>query len=213
MAKRTYQVKGTKDFLVLALIFFFLGLWAVKDGWYPSPKVLKKHPLEMAVSFEIPGTIARLHVQEGDMVGEGQVLAELHRVKLESEFAEAKKTYTATKKQFQLMDAALKNAAKNGSTIDGFKDRQQRWDEAKAEMDQAVARANEIRSQLDATELLAPDKGEVKQVLAFVHNQVEAGQTVMVLDPNDHFYTFNKSLAIFSALAFCVFMGLHILAR
>jgi hypothetical protein len=53
----------------------------------------------------------------------------------------------------------------------------------------------------------------VKEVLAGTYGQVEAGETVMLIDPKDHFYLFNKSLAIFSFIAFWVFLGIHIFAH
>ena len=34
---------------------------------------------------------------------------------------------------------------------------------------------------------------------------VQAGETVMVLEPSDSFYLFNKSLAVFSFFAFWIF--------
>jgi hypothetical protein len=45
------------------------------------------------------------------------------------------------------------------------------------------------------------------------YSQVKAGDPVLVIDPKDHFYLFNKSLAIFSFMAFWVFLAIHLLAR
>ena len=41
---RNYKVEGRKDFLYWAIGLAVLGLWCVKDGWFPSPTVLEKHP-------------------------------------------------------------------------------------------------------------------------------------------------------------------------
>ena len=43
MARRG-RVGGTKSFLVTAIGLLALGLWAVKDGWFPSPD-MEKHQL------------------------------------------------------------------------------------------------------------------------------------------------------------------------
>jgi hypothetical protein len=43
------------------------------------------------------------------------------------------------------------------------------------------------------------------------YDTVAAGQTVIVIEPKQGFYLFNKSLAIFSFVAFWVFLALHIL--
>lgn len=42
MARR-YNVEGTKTFLYWSLAMLALGLWAVKDGWFPSQSVIDKH--------------------------------------------------------------------------------------------------------------------------------------------------------------------------
>ena len=50
MARR-FHVEGTKAFLIWALILLVLGLWCVKDGWYPTVDVLKDHPMDKDASF------------------------------------------------------------------------------------------------------------------------------------------------------------------
>ncbi|MCF7817111.1 MAG: hypothetical protein K9M54_04450 [Kiritimatiellales bacterium] len=211
--KRKYNVKGTKDFIVLAGIFFFLCLWSIKDAWYPAPKVVEKHPREVAVSFKTAGSIGQLHVAEGDSIGEKQLLAELRQVAMREEFEQAKKEYTEAKNKHTLLTEAGRNAAKNGASADGIAELAKSRDAAQADMDAALEKVDEVRAQIDATELLAPTKGTIKKVLVTTHEQVEAGETVMLIDPRDHFYLFNKSLAIFSFIAFWVFLGIHILAH
>lgn len=46
-------MEGTKTFLYWAIGLFLLGLWCVKDGWFPSASVLAKHPLDTDASFYI----------------------------------------------------------------------------------------------------------------------------------------------------------------
>jgi hypothetical protein len=50
MARRQY-VEGTKSFLLWAIILLAIGLWAVKDGWFPSDSVLLKHPLDTDTNY------------------------------------------------------------------------------------------------------------------------------------------------------------------
>lgn len=210
--KRTYNVKAVKDFLVLAGVFFFLCLWAVKDAWYPSPKVLKKHPTTIEASFEAGGTVGKVNVAVGDSVGEGQVLAELRRTKMKVDFEAAKKEYTEAKNKHTLMQVALGNAEKNGATDESLAEIKDSVILSKEAMDTALARVGKIRTTMDSTELISTTKGEVKEVLASTHSRVEAGEAVLIIDPKDHFYLFNKSLAIFSFIAFWVFLALHMLA-
>jgi multidrug resistance efflux pump len=212
-AKRRYNIKGTNDFLVLGGIFFFLCLWAIKDAWFPSAKVLKKHPLSIEVAFEVAGAVEKVHVAVGDPVAEKQLLANLRRDRLGVEYEEAKSAYTAANKKHAMMQLAHNNANKNGASDDGISNIKESLDAAKAAMDEALAQVTELRKALDSSELLSPSKGEVKEIKVHAHSMVEAGETAMILNPKDHFYLFNKSLAIFSFFAFWIFLAIHILAR
>ncbi len=211
-AKRKYNVKGSKDFIVLSGIFFFLCLWSVKDAWFTSSKTLEKHPRQVEAAFEISGLVEQLLVREGDSVGEGQLLAELRRGRMKDEVAADKKAYTDAKNKHTLMDEALRNAVKNGASTKGIAELEQGRADAQAAMDAAMKQVNLAREKLAATELRASSKGVVKEVRVPLYASVEAGDTVMVIDPKDHFYVFNKSLAIFSFIAFWLFLGIHILA-
>lgn len=212
-ARRKYNVKGTKDFIVLAGIFFFLCLWAIKDAWYPSPKVLEKHPLTVSVSFETTGSIGHLYVKKGDSIGEEQLLADLRRVEIEQNLESSKKTYSAAKDEYTLADEALRNAVKSSASSEEIAGLKQNRINAQAAMDSALEQVTVMRARIDSTELHAPTKGIVQEVLVSVHDQVKAGDTVMVIDPADHFYVFNKSLAIFSFIVFWLFLGIHVLTH
>lgn len=212
-ARRKYNVKGTKDFIVLAGIFFFLCLWAIKDAWYPSPKVLEKHPLKVNVSFETTGSIGHLYVAEGDDIIEEKLLADLRRVEMEQEFENSKTAYSAAKDEYARADEALRTAVKNSASSEEIAGLQQSRVDAEAAMDSALEKVTDMRASIDATELHAPTKGVVKEILVSVHDQVVAGETVMVIDPADHFYLFNKSLAIFSFIAFWLFLGIHVITH
>lgn len=200
-AKRQYHVKGTKDFIVLAGIFFFLCLWAVKDAWFPSPKVMKKHPQEIVVAFEVAGTVERVNVDVGDSVTEEMVLANLRSDRIAVEFDEAKGAYTEAKKKHAMLRAT--SDASDAGAIQA----------AKEAMEQSLAKVEELRVALDSTELLSPSKGEIMEKYIATHSLVEAGDQAFLIDPKDHFYLFNKSLAIFSFFLFWVFLAIHTLAR
>jgi len=212
-AKRKYNVKGTNDFLVLAAIFFFLCLWAVKDAWFPSEKVIRKHPPEIAVSFGTEGSVEKILVEEGHSIGEQQLLAKLRTDRLNLDYESAKGVYTEAKKKYMMMEQAVKNATSNGASDDGLTEIEQRRKTAETAMHKALAEVTDLRNKLDDSQLLAPSKGVVTSIDIVPHSMVKAGEVVMTLDPKDHFYLFNKSLSIFSFLAFWVFLAIHILAR
>jgi len=198
--KRQYHVKGTNDFIVLAGIFFFLCIWAVKDAWYPSDKVLKKHPREVVVVAETGGTVEKVNVNEGDPVVEDMVLASLHRDRVAVEFEKAKKAFTEAKQQYNTLNVSSQAGAEEVAA-------------AKASMDQALVTVDELRASLDSLEIKSPSKGKVTKSYIANYSLVEAGDHAFLIDPQDHFYLFNKSLAIFSFLVFWVFIAVHILAR
>lgn len=50
MARR-YHVEGTKTFLLWSIGLLLLGLWCVKDGWFPAESVLARHPPLENASF------------------------------------------------------------------------------------------------------------------------------------------------------------------
>jgi multidrug resistance efflux pump len=212
-SKRKYNIKGTNDFLVLAGIFFFLCLWAIKDAWYPSEKVQKKHPREIPVAFEVDGSVQTVHVAVGDGIGETQLLAELRDDKKKVEFETVKEEYTEAKKDYAMKEHVLNNARKNGASDGGIAELEQSLAAAKTHMDETLVQVTELRVAIDASSLKAPSKGEIKEVKIMTHTMVKAGETVMVIDPKDHFYLFNKSLAVFSFFAFWIFLAIHILAR
>ena len=212
-AKRRYNVKGTNDFLVLAGIFFFLCLWAVKDAWYPSDKVLKKHPVEVTEAFEEAGSVDKVNVKVGDRIIEKQVLATLRLDRMLPDYEAAKHEFTAARKKFARMELAYNNSVKNGATEAGVAERKESMDTAQAKMLEAEQVVMDIHAAMDAAALKAESKGVVKEVKIFPHTMVEAGEAAVIIDPKDHFYLFNKSLSIFSFFAFWIFLAIHILAR
>ena len=76
MARR-FRVQGTNDFLVWAIALFALGLWCVKDGWFPSEATLKKHPHVVEIKATQPGVSKDVFVKRGEMVRAEQPLVRL----------------------------------------------------------------------------------------------------------------------------------------
>jgi len=211
-AKRTYNITASKDFLVLAGIFFFLCLWAIKDGWKPSPKVLEKHPLTVEASFAIDGTVGQIYVGVGDSVSEGQTIALLRQTQVALDLAAAKKEYIAARDTHVLAQETLRNAEQGGVPVAELADLRASMDQAKIAVDDARKKIEKARAIEDASELRAPSKGDIQEIRKTTHQQVEAGEAVLVINPKDHFYLFNKSLAILSFIAFFIFIGLHLFA-
>ncbi len=212
-AKRQYKVKGTNDFLILSAIFFFLCLWAIKDAWFPSEKVLKKHPLQVVAAFEVGGTVKAVNVDPGDTLGEGQVLAELRSDRVAVDYDRAKEEYGQAKDAHYELLKDLKALKDAGASPDDLARAQAQVDVSKQEMDTILASVEELRLQIDSAELKSPSKGVVQEVHIAPHTMVEAGAAAITIDPKDHFYLFNKSLTVLSFILFWTFLAIHILAR
>ena len=64
MAKRNYKKKGTNDYLIMSIIFFCYVFGQLKDGWFPSDKVMKKHPYTIPITFNQDGFIKQINVKK-----------------------------------------------------------------------------------------------------------------------------------------------------
>ena len=206
--KRNYKVKGTNDFLVLSAIFFLLCLWAIKDAWFPSEKVLQKHPLEVNTAFAVDGTVQEILVGEGDRVVKNQVLARLRTEGFEEEYEQVAEAYTELKLAHARLDAEVKDA---GPDVDPAL--RAELESAAEEMETTLARVKELRALIDSADLKAPSNGRVLEVLITPYAPIEAGSAAFVIDPKDHFYLFNKSLSILSFILIWVFLGVHLVGR
>ncbi len=198
MAKRNYNVKGTKDFLVLALILFFLCLWAIKDAWFTSGKPLERHPQEVVITAPRAGKLVEFRVEAGSKVMSpkketntpGSVVAKLSDIELLEKRRSVGEEYKKVKN-----DPALRELA-----------------------DKLRKQLQAISQEIDASLVRVPEmgtekSGKVTKLLVSRYDVVEAGQELMLITPDSHFYIFNKSLAIFSFIGFWVFLVLHIFAH
>lgn len=189
--KRQYKVRGTNDFLVVACIFFFLFLWAFKDAWFPSEGVQDKHPTNITIKAEMNGFIKKIHVAKGDQV-----------------------TPPSEEK-----DWPTKLIEFNGSALEKeIANRQQQIKDGTGNLPTLRKEIEALQEQLDQYTILCPKlgkekNGKIKEILVEKLVEVKKGDTLMIIKPNSHFYLFNKSLTIFSAIAFLAFLVLHLFGR
>lgn len=193
MARR-YQVEGTKDFLYWSIGLLLLGLWAVKDGWFPSAKVLKDHPRYLSVGFDHPGVLAEYRVAPNDEIRVGTVLAIQQRSELESRQNFLNRNVKAAEEAAKLAGALGADSAQERRAEEVA-----RW----------AAELADVRRQMAQRELKAPTNGYVRALLKERNAPVQAREPVIELLVRDHFYAFNKSLAILSLLASAVCAVIH----
>lgn len=74
---RKFNVPGTSDFLVWAVILLALGAWGVKDGWFPSEATLERHPIEVQMKQGLPGLVKDIFVKPGELIPESQPIARI----------------------------------------------------------------------------------------------------------------------------------------
>lgn len=193
MARR-YKVEGTKDFLYWSIGLLLLGLWAVKDGWFPSQRTLRDHPREMALGFEQPGVLAEYRVAVGDEFRAGHVLATLQRTELENRRIALERQLGAVADEAAVAGPAVRE--RRAEEIAG-------WE----------AELAEVRRQLAARELRAPTNGWVRALLKPAGAPVRANETVIEINVRDHFYAFNKTLAFLSLLGSVICAIIHLKVR
>lgn len=193
MAKsnRFNQVKGTKDFLVAGVVCAFICLWSIRDAWFPTEKILKKHPLEFPVTIEVSGVVQDIPVDVGDEVGGKSPLLILNSAHLEEAVAAAEQAYKDAK----------------GSGHDVLKEKLDVLMKARDDLDRATVTADDFI--LKTTHGEDPLHGKVLDILVEPATEVEAGDTVMLVKPKDTFYIFNKTLSVLMFAAAAVFLFFH----
>ncbi len=212
-AKRDYHIKGTNDFLIIAAIFFFLGIWAIKDAWFPSEKVLNKHPIQIEAAFEVDGVVETVKVAVGSKVVEKSPLAELRMGRATEDYEASVAAHTEVKERHADLARQLRELESTGSGGEAVSDLEAKVSAAAAEEENAIAVVKDLRFRLDSSMLVSPKSGTVVDVLIEPFAMVDAGQPVVLIKPTDHFYLFNKSLMVLSFVLVFVFLGLHMFGR
>jgi multidrug resistance efflux pump len=196
MAKgRFTKIKGTKDFLVLAVVCGFVCLWAIRDAWFPTEKILKKHPQVFPITVAVSGVVQTIPVEVGDEVKGNEPLITLSAQHYEKAVATAEAAYkevatTTDKEQIRSKLAALVEAKENlrNTTVTC------------------------MDFMLETSHGEDPLHGKVLEILAELATHVDAGQTVMLVEPADTFYAFNKTLSVLSFFGMIVGLFFHRIA-
>ena len=191
MAKSRFNIKGTKDFLVAAVFCGFLCVWAVRDAWFPTQKILKKYPLEVPVSFSVSGVVKEIAVRPGEEFAGKRVLATLQEDHYRSrvEAAEA------------LFDAARANRSSDTETL--LADLMQ----ARSELEACTIYNTDIM--LHGSHGDEPLRGVVLAIKAPPATAVEAGDPVLTVKPHNTFYMFNKTLSVLSLIGMVAALIFH----
>lgn len=126
---------------------------------------------EMALSFKVPGIIARYYVDTGDAVKEGQVLAELDQREIDAREHEAKAAFDKAQRDY----ARAQELFRTGAVA------RARLDDAKSLFDQAKARRDAVAFDKAWTRLTAPADGVVLTKAWDDNELVQPGQTILTI--------------------------------
>lgn len=180
---RFKKIKGTKDFLVLAVACGCICLWAIRDAWFPTEKILKKHPQEFQVTSSVAGVVQNIPVRVGDEVKGSMPLLILGSQYYEEAVAAAEEAYKAA---VETKDKEQIKAKLDDLVV------------AKEKLQATIIRCTDFI--LETTHGEDPLHGKVLEILVDPAAPVDAGQTVLIIQPGDTFYIFNKTLAILTFL-------------
>ena len=195
MAKNRFnKIKGTKDFLVLTVVFTFLCLWAIRDAWFPTEKTLKKHPLTFAVTSNIPGVVQSVPVEPGQKIEGTMVLVQLAPSSYQKAVDVAEEAYKKAK------ESGAPGLSKTLISLHKAKERR---------MDCTIRNTDFTLTTTYGEELL---HGKVLEVFAEPALSIEAGETLLKVQPKDTFYVFNQTLAVISFIVALAGLCFHRMA-
>jgi multidrug resistance efflux pump len=204
MARKYKNVQGTNDFLVAAIGLTLLGLWAVRDAWFPTPKILEKHPLTAEVAFEDSGEVDQILVEVGMSISSNAPLLQLSARNLDQQQERVEdKLGKAEAELRRLNAAALAGAGGDSESGRLVAEKEEQVKELRREL--AGIKQNRLRHIIRSEY-----KGKVQEIRVAQGDGVEADEVAAVINVQDYFYTFNKSLAIGSLLGALVCAIIHI---
>ncbi len=191
MAKNRFnRIKGTKDFLVMAVFCAFLCLWSVRDAWFPTKKVLEKHPQSVPVSIKVSGVIKSLPLKPGDEFQGESVLVSIYDESYRKAVVAAEAEFATAKEKRERIDEALEKVLA-----------------ARENLKACVLKNTDITQQTSHGEDAL--RGVILEHLVERSASVEAGEAVLLVEPHDTFYLFNKSLAVISFLGLLASLFFH----
>lgn len=153
---------------------------------YPGTIVARE---DTALSFRIGGALTRRHVDAGDRVRRGAVLAELDPEDARLTVRAAEAAVAAAEADAALAEAELKRhrdlLARGFISASAYELRENQYALAKARAEQARAEANVQRNQSRYTRLTAAQDGLVTATLADEGEVVASGQPVLRFVPDE----------------------------
>ncbi len=127
------------------------------------------------LAFRVGGQVSEFLIRPGNEVEKGQLLARLDPRDFKLTLDDRQARYELAKSQFERSEAMLERQLISQSS----------FDQAKSELQVALASLNVAKAELEYTYLRAPFAGSVAKVLVEKHENIQAKQTILVLQTRD----------------------------
>jgi biotin carboxyl carrier protein len=209
MARKYDQVKNTNDFLIASIALGMLCAWAVKDGWFPSKSMLKKHPIKVEAKFTYSGIVADVIPDVGSTVVSNSMIISMRSDALDIKQKDFEDDLASARAELDTLDKAwlYDNSPEKKKEVNAKKAKVHlRMNKLKKE----IAGVKQVRV---TREVRSPAEGEVTEIFVNVGDEVVKGDVAVVVHTKDHFYPFNKSLAIGSFIGALICAIVHIKIR
>lgn len=147
----------------------------------PASETFRNYPAEVEanadskLAFRVSGQLIEFLVKPGNEVKEGQLLARLDPKDFKLSLDDRRARYALAKSQFKRAQKLLKRKLLAQSD----------YDKAKAELNVALSSLNVEKANLEYTYLRAPFTGTIAKVMAEQHENIQAKQTVLILQTRD----------------------------
>ncbi|MDO6564551.1 efflux RND transporter periplasmic adaptor subunit [Amphritea sp. 1_MG-2023] len=128
------------------------------------------------LAFRVNGQVAEVLVRPGHKVQQGQLLARLDQQDYKLSLDDRQARYQLANSQFERAKTMLERKLISQSS----------YDEASAELKVALTSYNVAKTNLEYTYLRAPFSGTIAKVEIDQHENIQANQTVLLLQTSDH---------------------------
>ena len=208
---RKYTIESTSDFLIAAVFLLGFAVWSCVDGWFPPERVQKKHPLEVAASFNREGVIETVSATAGQTVGTNHALAVLSAADLSDRIEKAQNARAEAVLLRDKAQAGLAGARTSGADSNEIARLEAQASAAVEEESRCVAALAVLRAERLQAELRSPAEGTVIRVEKKAGDIARPGDHVFVVYPREsgRFYVFNKSMAILSFIGAAICLWIH----
>lgn len=71
---RTYDVHGTKNYLIAAVFLLLISAWHAFDGWFPRASVVETHPQVIHITAPVAGIVQELNTTLEKHINAGEIL-------------------------------------------------------------------------------------------------------------------------------------------